>query len=203
MKSIVALLALAGMATGASAQIFLNFEGITNGPTTPIGNFYAGQGVQFTGGGSNALALVDSDAGGSGNFANEPSGDTIMFFVSGNATVMNVASGFTTGFATYYTTIFSTGTIELWTGIDGTGTLLGSAPMFALGSDQSGGDPEGDYNRWDIASVNIGNQVARSVVFIGVANLIGFDDMVFGDVPAPGSVAVAGLAGLVALRRRR
>lgn len=202
MKNLVALLAVAGLASAASAQIFLDFEGITAGPTTSIGAFYAGQGVFFTGGGANALALVDSDAGGSGNFANEPSGNTIMFFVSGNSTVMNVPAGFTTGFATYYTTVATTGTIEVYDGIDGTGNLLGSDAMFALGS-AGNGDPNGSFDTWDIASVAIGSNIARSVVFIGAADAIGFDDMIFGGVPTPGSAAVAGVAGLAALRRRR
>lgn len=202
MKTAFALLAAAGLTSAASAQIFLDFEGITAGPTTPIGAFYGGQGVLFTGGGSNALAIVDSDNGGTGNFANEPSGSTIMFFLEGNATVMNVAAGFTTGFATYYSTINTTGTIELWDDVDATGNLLGSVNMFALGSGGNG-DPNGAYDRWDIAGVTIGSQVAKSVKFIGAANFIGFDDMVFGAVPTPGSAAVAGIAGLAALRRRR
>lgn len=203
MKNVLALFAVAGVASAASAQIFLDFEGITAGPVTAIGNYYAGQGVFFTGGGSNALAIRDSDAGGSGNFANEPSASNIMFFVSGNATIMNVPTGFTTGFATYYTTVSDPGTLSVYDGIDGTGNLLGTATMFALGSNSGGGDPNGDFNRWDIAAVNIGNQVARSVVFAGAADRIGFDDMIFGGVPTPGSAAVAGIAGLAALRRRR
>ena len=207
MKNFVVMCAIAGFAAAASAdQIFLNFEGIcpASNATTSIGAFYAGQGVFFTGGGSNALAIVDSDEGGSasGNFAGEPSSKTIMFFLTGNATIMNVPGGFTTGFATYYTTIANPGTLEVYDGIDGTGNLLGSASMFALGSTAGGGDPTGDYDRWDIASVNIGTQVARSVKFIGAANFIGFDDMVFGNVPTPGT-AVVGLVGLAALRRRR
>ncbi|MBU6412583.1 MAG: PEP-CTERM sorting domain-containing protein [Planctomycetes bacterium] len=203
MKNVLALFAVAGVASAASAQIFLDFEGITNGPVTAIGNYYAGQGVFFTGGGSNALAIRDLDAGGTGNFANEPSASNIMFFVSGNSTIMNVPTGFTTGFATYYTTVSDPGTLFVYDGIDGTGNLLGTTTMFALGSDANGGDPNGTFNRWDIASVNIGNQVARSVVFAGAADRIGFDDMIFGGVPTPGSAAVAGIAGLAALRRRR
>ena len=206
MKTLFAAAAVAALSGAASGQIFLNFEGICppNNTTTSIGAFYAGLGVFFTGGGSNALALVDADEGGNaqGNFANEPSSKTIMFFLEGNATIMNVPGGFDTGFATYYSTIATTGTLEVYDGLDGTGNLLGSAPMFALGS-AGNGDPTGAYDTWDIAAVIIGNQVARSVVFIGAANFIGFDDMVFGDIPAPGAASLLGLAALAGLRRRR
>src|SRR5687768_863889 len=105
-KSMMALCgagALAVLCGTAAARpvISLDFEGIcpATNQTTPIGAFYGGQGVFFTGGGNNALAIVDSDEGqlAQGNFANEPTAKTIMFFLEGAATIMNVPAGFDTG----------------------------------------------------------------------------------------------------------
>lgn len=208
MRKLVVLTALTGIGTSAAGDVFLNFEGICppDNSTTPIGAFYASLGVFFTDGGSNARAIVDSDEGGNaqGNFANEPSSKTIMFFMDGPATIMNVPAGFTTGFSTYYTTIAATGTVEVYDGLDGTGNLLGSAPVFALGSDPNGGDPTGQFNRWDLVDIVLGpDDVARSVKFIGAASLVGFDDMVFGAVPAPAACLLPGLAPLLVPHRRR
>ena len=55
----------------------IDFEGL--GDQQVIGTIIPG--VTFS---SNCLSLVDFDAGGSGNFANEPSPDTIAFFLTGN-----------------------------------------------------------------------------------------------------------------------
>ena len=97
MKFIKSALAAASlvavMAPAAAAVVVLDFEGIGNG--NPVGNFYNGgagtnYGVQFS---PATLALVDSDAGGSGNFANEPSADTIMFFLDSNNAILDVAAG--------------------------------------------------------------------------------------------------------------
>ena len=67
------------------SRFVLNFEGLAD--LEPVENFYDGGGgpdfnVAFS---SSALALVDRDAGGSGNFGGEPSPDTIMFFLTDTA----------------------------------------------------------------------------------------------------------------------
>jgi hypothetical protein len=101
------------------ADVVLDFEGV--GDQTQVGSFYSSLGVFFN---SNALGLVDTDAGGSGNFGGEPSADTIIYFLSGGATFMNVPAGFTTGFSFWYTSPYNTGSISVFDGVDGTGTLL-------------------------------------------------------------------------------
>ena len=74
----------------------LDFGGIANG--TSVDNFYAPN-YTFS---PSTLALIDADAGGTGNFANEPSPSTIMFFLDRNNAVLNATNGFTTGFSFYY-----------------------------------------------------------------------------------------------------
>ncbi len=64
----------------AGAITVLDFEGL--GDLMPIGNYYNGgagpdYGVSFS---QNALALIDRDAGGSGNTGGEPSPETVMFY---------------------------------------------------------------------------------------------------------------------------
>lgn len=158
--------------------IVLDFEGI--GDYVPVGNYYNGgagpnYGVDFS---ANTLALIDADAGGSGNFANEPSPSTIMFFLSGGTAFMNVAAGFSTGFSFYYTSVSAAGTVTVYDGLNGTGTLLASAPLPALGS-AGNGDPTGTFDTWGIVGVPFVG-VAKSVGFSGVADQIGFDDVTFG-----------------------
>src|SRR5690242_20191664 len=98
------LLFLAGQAR--AAVVVLDFEGLQN--LEAVNNFYNGgtggngsgpgtnYGIEFS---TNSLAIIDADAGGSGNFGHEPSPDTILFFLSGGAATMNVAAGFDTGFS--------------------------------------------------------------------------------------------------------
>ncbi|PKP30010.1 MAG: PEP-CTERM sorting domain-containing protein [Bacteroidetes bacterium HGW-Bacteroidetes-16] len=174
-----------------SSVIVLDFEGL--GDLDDINGFYNGgisgagysgtnYGIEF----SVALGLIDSDAGGSGNFANEPSPSTVMFFTSASQAQMNVAAGFTTGFSVFYCSSV-TGSIEVYDGLDGTGNLVGSVSLTPnVGS--CTGDPNGSYCQWDPVAVPFSG-TARSVVFIGAADLIAFDDVTFGSItpgPTPG-----------------
>jgi MYXO-CTERM domain-containing protein len=207
---VLALLGVAGLAAAANANIItLDFEGLGN--QEAIQNYYDGGlggngsgpgtnfGVQFVG---NTLAIIDQDSGGTGNFANEPTSKTIMFFLTGNATIMNVPAGFITAFSLFYTSITATGAYEIYDGLNGTGNLLATDVLMPLGTTAGGGDPNGAFNRWALKGTAF-NGTAKSVVFGGVANQIGFDNVVFGDIPAPGAAAVLGMAGLFAGRRRR
>ena len=116
---------LAGGASSAAAITTLTFEGV--GDNTPVGNFYAGLGIVFS---PDTLALVDADAGGSGNFANEPSPNTIMFFTNANNAILNYAAGFDTGFSFFYTSS-TAASVSVWDDINGTGNLLGTLNLTA------------------------------------------------------------------------
>lgn len=89
--AVAASLAIAS--PGLAAVTVLTFEGIGN--LNPVGNFYAPNYIFSPA----TLAIVDADAGGTGNFANEPSPDTIMFFLDANNAILDVPAGFTTGFS--------------------------------------------------------------------------------------------------------
>jgi len=217
MKKIkLAALLAAGMfaASASAAPIVLDFEGVGN--LASINNFYNGgtdskgnsgtnYGISFT---SSALALGDSDAGGSGNIANEPSGNTSMFFLSGSA-ILNRALGFDTGFSFFYSSSTSA-VVNVYEGLNATGALLGSINLTAqYDGNNCHGDPNGAFCNFSAAGLSFAG-IAHSIDFGGTANQIVFDDITFGaaepgaNVPEPGTLALLGLGlfGTVAARRR-
>lgn len=180
------LAALLGGASAASAApIVLTFEGL--GDQEAIDSYYAGgfggngsgpgpnYGITF---GSDSLALIEGSAGGSGNFSNPPSGVTVAFFLSGPGDVMDVPAGFDTGFSFYYADqVGFTGNVSVYSGLDGTGTLLASLSL------PSTPDP---YNVWVPMGVAFSG-TAESAIFSGSADYIGFDNITLG-AATPGGV---------------
>ncbi|MBE2243829.1 MAG: PEP-CTERM sorting domain-containing protein [Burkholderiaceae bacterium] len=188
--------------------IFLDFEGIGN--QMPVGDFYNGgggpnYGVSFS---DATLAIIDADAGGTGNIANEPSPDTVMFFLDANNAILNALNGFDTGFSFYYSSAFAA-TVTVWDGLDGTGNLLGSIDLDAQYNIGCSGDPNGQYCNWTPIGVAFAG-TAMSINFGGTANYTAYDNITFGAdvpvIPEPSSYALMalGLAGIgLATRRRR
>jgi hypothetical protein len=212
-KSLLGLVAVASLSApmvAPAAVIVLTFEGV--GDLNSVGEFYNGgggpdYGVSFS---PETLALVDSDAGGNGSFANEPSPSTVMFFLEADEAVLNVAAGFRTGFSFFYSAA-EAGSVRVYSGVDGTGSLLASLDLVAQFDQGCSGDPTGDYCNWTPVGVLFAG-IARSIDFGGAANFIGFDDITFGSdkpgvVPEPGSLALLGLGlaglGIGRWRKRR
>ncbi|NNU15893.1 VPLPA-CTERM sorting domain-containing protein [Parvularcula sp. ZS-1/3] len=211
MRTITTMAACAAAALSApalAATTVLDFEGLGNNEL--VGNFYNGgaganYGISF----SNALGLIDADAGGTGNFANEASADTVIYFLSGGAATMNVANGFSTGFSFFYTTN-SSGSVTVYDGLNGTGNVLASIdldPTPTGPGDPGGSGPFNTFRNYGVSFVG----TALSVDFGGVANRVAFDNITLGatsaivdpvPVPAAGLLLLTGLGGM-ALRRRR
>ena len=176
-------LLLIAASTLVSAQN-LTFEGLQNGE--PIGGYYNGAtgglgsgpgpnfGVTFA---PNALAVIRNDAGGTGNFRNNPSGITTMSFTAGVGAFMNVPAGFTTGFSFFYSTS-QVGSVRVFSGVDGTGTLLATIPLPAnnSGFQCNVGAPPSFFCNWSPTGVSFVG-TAMSVDFGGTANQIGFDNI--------------------------
>jgi hypothetical protein len=208
---------VAGAFAAQAAVITLDFEGVGN--QAPVGNFYNGGGgedfnIEFS---SNALGIIDADAGGTGNFGNEPTPDTILFFLSGGAATLNVLDGFTTGFSFFYSAINQSGNIKVYDGLNATGNVL--AELFLPTTPIGSGDPNGQFNVFKAIGVAFSG-TAKSIDFAGTANQIGFDNITFGSItpgedggstdgpspiplPAAGWLMLAGLGGLGALSRKR
>jgi len=213
-KILTGVAAAAVFAFSASAQV-LAFDGIAAGADqTPIGNFYndgsvPNFGITFFG---NALALgsMAGDCGGSGSFAQQPSGCGVLVFLTGGSTGMNRAAGFTTGFSLFYSAIDNPGSLQVWSGLNGTGSVLGTRllPVTPRGSAAACGGQA--FCPFVAAGVGFAG-TALSVTFAGVADQIALDDVTSGSV-TPGAVVpepstyspmATGLVGLAGVARRR
>jgi len=222
----IGLLAFAA-AGAAQAAIVLSFEGIApypnsnnvqildyyNGGTSSIGTSGTNYGISFS---SNSLLLcLNSDTVFCSNTSRggvaPSSAQGGLYFLSGSSAILNDAAGFDTGFSFNYSEVNTQGGfINVWSGLNGTGTLLASFPNLPLTASNCTGSFGAAYCPFEPFGVGFAG-TAQSVEFGGVANFVVFDDITFGSVtpgtgvPEPVTLSLfgAGLAGLVGLSRRR
>jgi hypothetical protein len=206
-----------GVGPAFASSVTLTFTGLKN--LEPIDTYYDGgaggsgttggpnYGISFT---SDSLALISEQNGGTGNFSNvpPPASTTIAFFTTGVGDTMDVAAGFTTGFSFYYAAANVPGSVSVYSGLDGTGTLLDTLTLARNGS---GCDSSGlGFDCWTETGVAFSG-TAKSVVFGGSADQIGFADVTLGAssvpsaTPEPSSLVLlgSGVLGLAGAIRRR
>lgn len=197
-------------ATPAVAQTTIDFEAVPGGFGTSILDFYSGVGVSF---GADAL-LVNNDAAGP-YFRDAPSPIGVMYAAPGvigggpSLSWMNVAAGFTGAVSFFYASLATiTQGVEIYSGLDGTGTLLGFFNLAANAAPgtcgfNSGGDPIQSCN-FDSISQTF-NGVAQSVLFRNSAGFALYDDITITPVPEPSTILLmlAGLGALGLIARRR
>ena len=209
--------------TAQADVVVLNFEGINatypsgfaqvldfyNGGASSDGTSGVNYGVQFT---DNALAICLNTPGVS--CSNTSRGGVApgselgaLFWLNGPETYMNYAAGFENGFAFNYAAPNTPGSVSVYDGLNGTGTLLATLDL-GLTPSTCGSEYSAAYCPFVAAGVNFAG-VAKSISFAGTANFIVFDDVTFGSsipgVPEPSTYALfaVGLLGLAYTARRR
>jgi hypothetical protein len=179
-----------------AGTIVLDFEGLGN--LEEISQFYNGGGSKTGVSGADygisfpgpSLALIDSRDGGSGDFTKEVLPGTIMFIMSGCQAIINVMAGFDGGLNFQYASA-SGMVVSVYDGLDGTGTLLASSSFQPLAQGLKG-EAGGYFDNWKHGKLSFPG-TAKSVVFLGVANQFGLDDIIIGsEVPQKGQTAVSG-----------
>jgi hypothetical protein len=142
----------------------LDFEGI--GELAPIP---AIDGITMP----NWKTLVDADAGGSGNFAQEPSPDTVAFWLDGDSGVHDIVLAERASKVEFFYTSAAPVTVL---GLSDAGlpiVIAAGLPNFNQGT----GDPTGDYNRWDSLVLATEGNVIKTVRVFGNANQTAIDNL--------------------------
>lgn len=175
----------------------LTFEGLQDGRT--VNDYYNSLGVSFTG----AIALVDTDDGGSGDFGGEPSSSTAIFSLTG--IIVDAPGGLTGLIQFYYANPYGTTNVRVYSGPALRGTLLFDALLNATLSGASG-DPTGLFGPFVLSTATFSG-VARSLAIVPRApNGVFIDDLTFTSVPEPEPfclwmIGISGLLAYSAIRR--
>lgn len=142
----------------------IDFEGVGDKSPIPVFDGIASPGW---------LGIIDEDAGGSGNFANEPSASTIAFWLEGDPASRFIV--FEEPVAEISFLYASMVEIKL-DAFDSNGNVI----VTVTGNenfDRSTGDPTGQYNQWDPLTLSVeGNSIERVQVF-GNENHTGIDNL--------------------------
>jgi hypothetical protein len=133
-------------------------------------------------------------------YSNAPTPGAVMAAVDADG-AMNVASGFTGQLSFYYSTTADT-SVNVYSGLNGTGDLLGTINLLANAT-AANGCTEIAYCFWSVATFDFAG-LAKSIQFGSTAGLAAFDDVTVNAVPLPaaGWLLLSALGGFGALRRK-
>lgn len=186
------LMSLSAATPALATTINIDFE--TAPSFAPVDAVYAGQGVTFR---PDALGLQNDILG--PYFSNAPSPLGVMF-AAGPDSAMNVDRGFLEISLFYSASQAGSDAVQVWSGLDGTGSLLASLSL--ANNAQADGCTDSAYCNFNRLGANLSAR-AFSVTFGGAANVAVFDNVSL-TVPEPTSTLLValGLAGVAFVRRR-
>ena len=198
-----ALALLAASAASASAATFtVDFEkswvygsdvnGYYNGGTADDGSTGANLGVAFSG-----VSGLSNDADFS-YYVDAPSPQGVAYahtFAPTDTAFMNVAAGVSDALSfSYASPTAAVGAIKAYSGLNGTGTLLGTLDLPA--------NTAGGYDHWTAVNFNFVG-TAKSFDLTGSANAVALDNISAVPEPTSALLMLVGGAALLGLRRRR
>lgn len=142
----------------------ITFEGI--GDVSPVPTF---DNIELPG----WLGIIDSDAGGQGNFANEPSPSTIAFWLYGNASSQDINFASPVAEVSFRYSSYVGVALQAF-------AEDGSQVDYASGAanwNQGTGDPNGTFNVWTPLAVQSEGNSIKKVRIFGNVNQTGIDDL--------------------------
>ena len=155
----------------------IDFEGLGDG--APIGLVTGPVDVTF---GASWLSIIDVDAGGSGNFANEPSPSTAAYFL--DLADISITLNPPVQFVEFFYTAAAVSLPITVTAYDAGGVQVDQAIGNTVGTSTDGanctGDPEGPFCLWDVITLTTATDNIASIVIAGtVENQFGIDNLQF------------------------
>jgi hypothetical protein len=200
----VAALTLAASAPARAdmlVDVLLDFENASGYFNTLPDQVVNGVAVTY---GADAIGLVNDGTGNGVNgefFTNAPSATGVLLGAGSDASI-NIGVGFVNSLSFFYSSsVAATDAVQIWSGLNGTGSLLAS---ISLGANATSGCSDSDYCHFDQLVANFSG-VAHSVTF-SPAYTAAFDNVALQAVPEPATnvalLAGLGALGLVARRRR-
>ena len=184
-----ALAATVTLATPAAAATTVTFQGLAN--QVAINNFYNG-GTASNGTSGNNYGISFS---GFNSFVGSNGGSETIGYNAASTAFASMAAGFSS--LSFQYGFLNTGTVKVYSGLNGTGTLLGSATFLRNINTTSGAFTSG--------SVAFSG-VARSFSLGSASANLALDNITFGSAvpePATWAMMMVGFAAIgIALRRR-